>query len=304
MYVPSVTEMEAFLDLQAAQGSLAVSQSQISNLKKQTEEGSATIFKYKGNVYIATKSGMFVKQMPNKTFAVINPSSDDSDLITIADTILTKGDEESTTEDKEITEEIPGVEVIEDSERSYLSRTKKNAEWSDITIALGEDLTTAGELQTAKFAGAEVVEVEKTNARGEKYKTVSEITNAKKGKYIGVDISKTPSAKDIADNIYQQITERNLPTKDIKLNIAGNGIYTLKSEQKVYDTLLTDVIKALQDKGVTISEIRSGGQTGIDEAGIKAAMSLGIKASLVAPKGFRFRGKDNKDISNLSLIHI
>lgn len=298
MYVPSVTEMEAFLDLQAAQGSLAVSQSQISNLKKQTEEGSATIFKYKGNVYIATKSGMFVKQMPNKTFAVINPSSDDSDLITIADTILTKGDEESTTEDKEITEEIPGVEVIEDSERSYLSRTKKNAEWSDITIALGEDLTTAGELQTAKFAGAEVVEVEKTNARGEKYKTVSEVTNAKKGKYIGVDISKTPSAKDIADNIYQQITERNLPTKDIKLNIAGNGIYTLKSEQKVYDTLLTDVIKALQDKGVTISEIRSGGQTGIDEAGIKAAMSLGIKASLVAPKGFRFRGKDNKDISN------
>ena len=50
--------------------------------------------------------------------------------------------------------------------------------------------------------------------------------------------------------------------------------------------------------GISISEVRSGGQTGIDEAGIKAAMSLGIKASILAPQGYRFRNKEGKDVSN------
>ena len=194
--------------------------------------------------------------------------------------------------------EIPGVKLIEDTERSYLSRTRQNAEWSDVTIALGEDLTTAGELQTAKLAGAEVVEEERTNARGEKYTTVTKVTNPKKGKYVGINLNIVSSAEAIAMEIYNQIIERNLPTDNIKLNIAGNGIYTLKSEQAFYDKLLAEVLKALQDKGITISEVRSGGQSGIDEAGIKAAVSLGLKASILAPKGYRFRGKDNKDISN------
>ena len=171
------------------------------------------------------------------------------------------------------TVEIPGVELKEDTEKSYLSRTKQNAEWSDITIALGEDLTTAGELQTAKFAGAEVEEVEKTNSQGTKYTTVSKITNAKKGKYVGIDLKVYPSAETIVTAIYNQIVERGLPTEKLKLNIAGNGIYNLKSNQKSYDDLLIKVLKGLQDMGISISEVRSGGQTGIDEAGIKAAMS-------------------------------
>ena len=198
--------------------------------------------------------------------------------------------------------EIPGVELKEDTERSYLSRTRQNAEWSDITIALGEDLTTTGELQTAKLAGAEVVEEERTNARDEKYTTVTRVTNPRKGKYVGINLNTVSSAEAIATEIYNQIIERNLPTNNIKLNIAGNGIYTLKSEQASYDKLLTEVLKALQGKGITISEVRSGGQSGIDEAGIKAAVSLGLKASILAPKGYRFRGKDNKDISNKELF--
>ena len=163
-------------------------------------------------------------------------------------------------------------------------------------------MTTAGELQTAKLAGAEVVEEERTNARGEKYTTVTKVTNPKKGKYIGINLNIISPAKAIATEIYNQIIERNLPIHNIKLNIAGNGIYTLKSKQASYDKLLTEVLKALQDKGITISEVRSGGQTGIDEAGIKAAISLGLKASILAPKGYRFRGKDNKDVSNKELF--
>ena len=188
--------------------------------------------------------------------------------------------------------------INEDSAISYLSRTKQNAEWSDVTIALGEDLTTAGELQTAKFAGAEVEEVEKTNSRGEKYTTVSKVIDPKKGKYVGIDLNKTTSAETIAEEIYKQIIERGLPKDNIKLNIAGNGIYTLKSDQSVYDSLMEEVLKKLQEKGITIEEVRSGGQTGIDEAGVKAALSLGIKASILAPKGYRFRDKNNEDIKN------
>ena len=50
------------------------------------------------------------------------------------------------------------------------------------------------------------------------------------------------------------------------------------------------------DQGVTISEIRSGGQTGVDEAGIIAAQRLGIPSSVHAPRGFVFRNKEGQDI--------
>ena len=302
MYVPSIQEMKAFLDLQAAQGDFIVPVSQISNLRKQVENGTATMQRIKDTVYIATKSGMVVKALPNKTMVIINPSDTSEEGIALHqafDTFFSQKDEAGLEKEKET---IPGVELKEDTERSYLSRTRQNAEWSDITIALGEDLTTAGELQTAKLAGAEVVEEERTNTRGEKYTTVTKVTNPKKGKYVGINLNTVSSAEAIATDIYSQIIERGLPTKNIKLNIAGNGIYTLKSEQASYDKLLTEVLKALQDKGITISEVRSGGQSGIDEAGIKAAVSLGLKASILAPKGYRFRGKDNKDISNKELF--
>ena len=489
MYVPSVPEMKTFLDVQASKGDLVVPMSQLSKLEKQVKEGTATMQQINGSTYIATKNGMIIKILPNKTPVIINPSDTSEEGILLHqafDTFFSNtnevGPEEDVKEDKNtgifattkkkeywgrsavekdtetlyiftdntdrdsgsseidpnskyaqkygknkhypkvtaavirgldnampistqrwyhdgakgntgmwqdadaeefekvikeevdsiieewksgkykkvvipsgdgffgegsrsiskinktrvpelyriLTEqltrleeaigkdnispftkntdmqtssiEIPGVKLKEDTEKSYLSRTRQNAEWSDVTIALGEDLTTAGELQTAKLAGAEVVEEERTNARGEKYTTVTRVTNPKKGKYVGINLNTVSSAEAIATEIYNQIVERGLPTKNIKLNIAGNGIYTLKSDQTSYDTLLTNVLKALQDKGVIISEVRSGGQTGIDEAGIKAAVSLGLKASILAPKGYKFRGKDNKDISNKELF--
>ena len=74
MYVPSIQEMKAFLDLQAAQGDFIVPVSQISNLRKQVENGTATMQRIKDTVYIATKSGMVVKALPNNTMVVTNPS--------------------------------------------------------------------------------------------------------------------------------------------------------------------------------------------------------------------------------------
>lgn len=83
MYVPSVPEMKAFLDLQAAQVDLIIPISQISNLKKQVEEGTATMLQIDGTIYIATKSGMIVKVMPNKTMVIINPSDTSEEGITL-----------------------------------------------------------------------------------------------------------------------------------------------------------------------------------------------------------------------------
>jgi hypothetical protein len=47
-----------------------------------------------------------------------------------------------------------------------------------------------------------------------------------------------------------------------------------------------------------ITSIRTGGQTGIDEAGAKAGLRLGIPTTVLAPKGWTFRDINSKDISN------
>ena len=61
---------------------------------------------------------------------------------------------------------------------------------------------------------------------------------------------------------------------------------------------MAEVLQKLLDKGITISSIRSGGQTGIDEAGIIAAQRLGIPNEVHTTSNYMFRGRDGKDISD------
>lgn len=161
-----------------------------------------------------------------------------------------------------------GINFVTSTSKNYADRTRANAEWSDITIALAEDFSTAGERLTKTVAG---------------------------NKYVSANISNDIST--IVNSIYNQLVSKG-KTKDIKLNIAGNGIYSLKDTQSQYDAKLVDIIKGLQAKGVTISEIRSGGQTGIDEAGAKAGQFLNIKTTITSTSDFKFRNKQGVDISN------
>ena len=154
---------------------------------------------------------------------------------------------------------------------SYSSRTRENANWSDITIALAQDFNTAGEKLTK-------------SAAGNKY--VSSILAAESN-----------DASEIAENLYNQIKTKG-KTDNLKINIAGNGISRMKQSQSYYNDLMTQILMKLQDKGVTIFEIRSGGQTGIDEAGIIAAQRLGIPNEVHTTKDFKFRDKSGKDISD------
>lgn len=154
---------------------------------------------------------------------------------------------------------------------SYPSRTRENANWSDITIALAQDFNTAGEKLTKRAAGN---------------KYVSSILAAESN-----------DASEIVENLYNQIKTKG-KTDNLKINIAGNGIYSMKQSQSYYNDLMTQILMKLQDKGVTISEIRSGGQTGIDEAGIIAAQRLGIPNEVHSTANFMFRDKSGKDISD------
>ncbi len=87
------------------------------------------------------------------------------------------------------------------------------------------------------------------------------------------------------------------------LNIAGNGLYTMKNKysQSEIDLFTYSLVNnVIQHNGLInkIEFIRSGGQTGFDEAGIKAAIKLGINALILAPLGWKFRTIDGKDISD------
>lgn len=162
----------------------------------------------------------------------------------------------------------------EESSTGYRERTLKNAK-ADATIALATDFTSAGERLTRKAV----------------------TDNGKK--YIPIDTNNPEITDELVNSIVDQLNEVNAKS----LNIAGNGIYTLKGkytqeqvDEYVYN-LLNRVLNHpnLQTK---IETIRSGGQTGYDEAGIKAAMRLGVRNGILAPKGWKFRDINGRDISD------
>lgn len=149
-------------------------------------------------------------------------------------------------------------DVTSDPTGIFRVRTIENAAWSDITIALAENFNTDGEKLTANSAGE---------------------------KLISADLHM--SVDEIVDNLWQQIIEKGLPQQQVNLNIAGNGIKHLSGTQEQYDDIVLQVISKLRDKGLDIKEIRSGGQSGIDEAGTKAAITLNIPWSVLAPENWK-----------------
>ena len=154
----------------------------------------------------------------------------------------------------------------EHSSSSYSPRTSENANAADLTAAFAIDFTTAGERCTHKAAG---------------------------NKYLALWIKGEviPNAR----NLYSYC--KKLKVKE--LNIAGNGIYTLNEKgwsqsqvnQYVYETL------KLVHQHYPIQKIRSGGQTGVDIAGLVAAVELGIDAVGLFPKGFIQRSINKIDVS-------
>jgi len=175
------------------------------------------------------------------------------------------------------------MNIIFEEEQSsgYRERTIKNAS-ADATIAIAVDFTTAGERLTK-----------------------SSVINQGK-KYLPVVISNESNAEleQYANKIIDELNKIKPSLFGITLNIAGNGIYTFdknewdqnRIDEFVFE-LLGEIVSSSKLKHKIIS-IRTGGQTGVDEAGAKAGIRLGIPTTILAPKGWVFRDINSKDISN------
>ena len=166
----------------------------------------------------------------------------------------------------------------EDQSFGYRERTLKNAS-ADATIAIAVDFNSAGERLTK-----------------------SSVLNQRK-KYIPIDFTTLDLVLDReVAKIVKELNAVNAKT----LNIAGNGIYTFKQKgfdenQNDLDNLVYNMLNKVVNSPnlkTKIESIRTGGQTGFDEAGAKAGMRLGIPTTILAPKGWKFRDVTGKDISN------
>lgn len=154
--------------------------------------------------------------------------------------------------------------------RNYIARTADNVALADVTIIFSADFSSPGTRLTKKEA----------ICRGKPY--------------IEIDITSLADVYSAANKIINLLSSTEAKT----INVAGNAATTLQRfySQERLDEYVAKVFAEVIKKYNGIVLVRSGGQTGADEAEIKAADSLGIDAEILAPAGWRFRLADGNDI--------
>lgn len=163
----------------------------------------------------------------------------------------------------------------ENSSSNYRNRTEENAKLADLTIAIALNFDTAGERLTKDIV----------------------VKNGKK--YIAIIPEGDPQEK--ALRVVEKMNELDLP-QHLILNIAGNSMSSIgeKMNQTQADEFTYLLLKGISQNSKLKSKIgtvRSGGQTGFDEAGAKASLKLGIKTIVHMPQGFKIRNQDGRDIT-------
>jgi hypothetical protein len=172
------------------------------------------------------------------------------------------------------------IEFFESKTTNYAARTKTNAEYADITFAFAVDFSSKGEVLTKQCV-----------------KKLNKI-------YVPINANDLKITEERILKVIDFINNSKQVNKNIIINIAGNGIYTLKKysiTQHVADSFAFAFLKTLIDNdkfSYKVIEIRTGGQSGFDESGAKAGYKLGIKTSIVSPKGWKFRDVNGIDISD------
>lgn len=150
------------------------------------------------------------------------------------------------------------MKVIEHKSPDYEPRTTANAKSADLTVAFAEDYTSLGEKLTKNRAGE---------------------------KYLAIPLQTPPI--EAARKLFADCRKRGVKT----LNVAGNGIYTLKNygwTQEKLNLWMFEVLR-LVHKHHPLDLVISGGQTGVDFAGGIAAELLGLNPIMTFPKGFKQR---------------
>lgn len=159
----------------------------------------------------------------------------------------------------------------------YQPRTIQNAQEADYTIALAFDHNTAGERLTKR--------------------------SSKLGQYQAVHV--TPNTITTLSHDHLLLIEdlivrfNHLLVKTV--NIAGNSLQRVLSfgvDQKFCDDFTYEFLRTLIESPLLNAKptlIRSGGQTGFDEAGIKAALRLNIDALALLPRHYLMRDATGAD---------
>lgn len=176
----------------------------------------------------------------------------------------------------------PSLTFSESAGGDYKSRTVENAQEADVTVAMAVDFSTYGERATEKAAG-------------DRYISVAMDAAALSGDPVR-------EGRLAAAAVAAALREKGLLKEGgISINFAGNGLYTLEGRgvtQEAADGYATALLSSLMhDHGVKVTSVRSGGQTGMDEAGAKAGVANGVDTVVHAPKGWRMRGADGTDVA-------
>lgn len=147
------------------------------------------------------------------------------------------------------------MKVVAHKDETYPPRTYQNAKGADLTVAFAEDFSSKGEQLTKKAAG-------------EKYLAIS------------LDMPAIEAAR----LLYRDCKKRGVKV----LNIAGNGIYTLKDYgwRQEHLNLWVYQVLDLVHKHYPLEMVISGGQTGVDFAGGIAGELLRLNPVMTFPKGF------------------
>ena len=150
----------------------------------------------------------------------------------------------------------------------YGSRTFHNASVASLTVAIASNFQTAGERITRKAAGE---------------------------KYLAIPLGMP--AIDAARLLYRAWRD----CKGSVLNIAGNSLHSLAKSgcdrsQEAVNAYVCEILRPVHTH-CPIAHVVSGGQTGLDQAGLVAAIALGIPATGTLPRGFIQRGIDGRDVS-------
>ena len=158
------------------------------------------------------------------------------------------------------------LSIVDHASPSYGPRTRQNAADGDVTVAFAVDFETAGERLTRKAAG---------------------------DRWLGLPLTDDPISS--ARTLYRWLRDRSLARPTV--NVAGNGLHSLSKHGWTQDAANRHVFAVLSKvhEYWPIGKIVSGGQTGIDLAGIVTAHALCIDARALLPKGFIQRDADGVD---------
>lgn len=155
--------------------------------------------------------------------------------------------------------------IQEHKSSSYAPRTYYNAS-QGVTLAIAVDFKTAGEKLTKKAAGEKFVSVE--------YGT---------------------NHVEAARELYKALRKYKCNV----VNVAGNGIYTYSKyriTQEQVNRYVYSIIE-LVNRHWKIERIVSGGQTGVDLAGLVAGVKLEIDSVGTLPNGYKMRFEDGVDVN-------